>query len=90
MDVFLLFCEWLFTCVCSDGSYFISPLKINGSELQSIFSVLKHTSGGNLSAIAYLPVLGKLINRKDLVVNQHSEKGYRAQFFKHRGAVNYN
>jgi len=76
---FLLFCEWFFTCVCSDGSYFISPLRINGSALESIFSVLKHTSGGNLSAIAYSPALGKLINRKDLVVNQHSEKGYRDQ-----------
>lgn len=41
--------------------------------------MLKHTSGGNLSAIAYSPALGRLINRKDLVVNQHSEKGYRDQ-----------
>ena len=30
---FLLFPEWFFTCVCSDGSYFISPLRINGSAV---------------------------------------------------------
>ena len=79
MHGFLLFPEWFFTSVCSDGSYFISPLRINGSALQSIFSVLKHTSGGNLSAIAYSPALDKLIKRKDLVVNPPSEKGYRDQ-----------
>ena len=61
------------------GVTLFSPLRINGSALESIFSVLKHTSGGNLSAIAYSPALGKFINRKDLVVNQHSEKDYRDQ-----------
>lgn len=79
MHGFLLCCAWFFTYVSPDGRYFISPLRINGSALESIFSVLKHTSGGNLSAIAYSPALGRLINRKDLVVNQHSEKGYRDQ-----------
>ena len=55
MHGFLLLCEWFFTCVCSDlmgWSYFISPLRINGSALESMFSVLKHTSRGNLTAIA--------------------------------------
>ena len=79
MHGFLLCCAWFFTYVSPDGRYFISPLRINGSALESIFSVLKHTSGGNLSAIAYSPALGRLINRKDLVVNRHSEKGYRDQ-----------
>ena len=60
-----------------NGRYFISPLRINGSALESIFSVLKHTSGGNLSAISYSPALGRLISRKGLTQNKHSEKGYR-------------
>ena len=88
MHGFLLFCEWFFTSVSPDGRYFISPLRIKGSALESIFSVLKHTSGGNLSAIAYSPVLGRLINRKDLVVNQHSEKGYRDQILNINGQSN--
>lgn len=43
----------------------------------SIYSVLKFASGGNLSALTYGPALGKLINRKDMVQNKYSEKGYR-------------
>ena len=74
---FLSFCEWFFTNVSPDGRYFISPLRINGSALESIFSVLKHTSGGNLSAISYSPALGRLISRKALIHNKNSEKGYR-------------
>ena len=41
--------------------------------------MLKHTSGGNLSAIAYSPALGRLISRKRLTLNKNSEKGYRDQ-----------
>lgn len=41
--------------------------------------MLKHTSGGNLSAIAYSPALGRLISRKSLTLNKNSEKGYRDQ-----------
>lgn len=53
-----------------DGKYFISPLRINGSALESVFSVLKHSSGGNLSALNYGPVLGRFIYRKgEVVVN---------------------
>ena len=74
---FLSFCEWFFTNVSPNGRYFISPLRINGSALESIFSVLKHTSGGNLSAISYSPALGRLISRKALIQNKNSEKGYR-------------
>ena len=52
-------------------------MRINGSALESIFSVLKYGSGGNLSAISYGSSLGKLINRKDQARNRYSEKGYR-------------
>ena len=68
---FQSFCEWFFTVVSPDGRYFISPLRINGRALESIFSVLKHTTGGNLS-IAYCPALGRLISRKNLTLNKNS------------------
>ena len=67
-------CYEFFTTVSPNGRYFIN---LNGSALESIFSVLKHTSGGNLSAISYSPALGRLISRKGLTQNKHSEKGYR-------------
>ena len=60
-----------------DGNYFISPLRITGSAIEAICSVLKFASGGNLSVLSYGPALGKLINRKDMVQNKYSEKGYR-------------
>lgn len=60
-----------------DGKYFISPLRINGSATESIYSILKFASGGNLSSLSYDPALGKLINRRDMAQNKYSEKGYR-------------
>lgn len=65
--------------VLLDGRYFISPLRIDGSALEEIFSALKHISGGNLSVFTYSAVLGKLIDRKSLTQNKYSEKGYRDQ-----------
>ena len=61
------------------GRYFMNLLRINGSALEEIFSTLKHTSGGNLSAFTYSAVLGKLIGRKSLTQNKYSEKGYGDQ-----------
>ena len=74
---FLSFCDWFFDNVAPNGKYFISPLRINGSAIESIYSILKFSSGGNLSALSYGPSLGKLINRKDMIQNKNSEKGYR-------------
>ena len=74
---FLSFSDWLFDNVAPNGKYFISPLRINGSAMESIYSILKFSSGGNLSALSYFPSLGKLIDRKDMIQNRNSEKGYR-------------
>ena len=53
MHGFVSFCEcFFFSNVAPNGNYFISPLRINGSALDSIFSLLKHSSGGNLSALS--------------------------------------
>ena len=71
------FCDWFFKNVSSNEGYFISPLRINGSAIESIYSVLKFASGGNLSALSYGPALGKLIKRKEMDRNEYSEKGYR-------------
>ena len=32
---------------------FIAPIRVNGSAIESLFSSLKYTSGGNLSATNY-------------------------------------
>lgn len=61
------------------SGYYMCPLRINGSAIESIFSTLKFASGGNLSALTYGPSLGRYINRKDLALvrNPNSEDGYR-------------
>jgi len=56
----------------SRGQIFHQSIRINGSVLESIFSILKHTSGGNLFASAYPPALGRLIDRKSLTQNKNS------------------
>jgi len=71
------FANGFFANIAPDGHYFISPLRANGSALESIFSMLKHTAGGNLSVLGYGPALGKIIHRKSERVNKYSEKGYR-------------
>ena len=54
---------FFFANISPNGSYFIRPLRVNRNALESIFSMLKHTSGGNLSATGYGPRrVDKLIN----------------------------
>lgn len=71
---------FFFDNVASNGKHFISPLCINGSALELIYSILKFSIGGNLSSLFYGPSLEKLINRKDMIQNKNSVKSYRLQF----------
>jgi len=49
--------------ISPNGSYFTRPLRVNCNALESIFSILKHTSDRNLSATGYGPRrVDKLIN----------------------------
>ena len=65
----------MFFCHASpDGKYFISPLKIDGSALESVFSGLEHTSGGNLSALNCGPALGRYIYRKGEMIETGTQK----------------
>ena len=71
---FLDFSEWFLTAY---PDYFISPLRINGSAIESIFSVLKFTGGGNLSASNYGSFRGRVITGREVITNSNSERGYR-------------
>lgn len=53
-----------------------SPLRINGSGIESMFSSLKYIAGSHLSATNYSSSLGMLITQKH-TTNPSSEKGYR-------------
>ena len=58
--------------------YFISPLRINGSAVETIFSSLKFISGGNLSSINYPTSLAAFATQRDIAKNPYSEPGYRS------------
>ena len=57
--------------------YFIAPIRVNGSAIESIFSSLKYIAGGNLSSTNYSTSLSSFITQRDLQINPHSEKGYK-------------
>ena len=69
---FLNFSEWFLTAY---PDYFISPLHINGSAIESILSVPKFTTGGNLSASNYGSFRGRVITSKEVITNSNSEHG---------------
>ena len=71
---FVQFCRWFNTAY---PDYFVSPLRINGSAIESIFSVLKFTAGGNLSASNYGSFRGRVITGREVITNSNSERGYR-------------
>ena len=81
---FAQFCHWF---VATYPDYFISPLRINGSAIESIFSVLKFTAGGNLSASNYSSFRGRVITGREVITNSNSERGYRDDIIMVSGSV---
>lgn len=71
---FTQFCTWF---VERHPEYFIAPLRINGSGIESIFSLFKFCAAGNLSANNYGSIRGRVITGKEVVSNSNSERGYR-------------
>ena len=44
--------------------YYITPLRLNGSAIETLFSQLKEGSGGTLSAVSYSSARAKLITKQ--------------------------
>ena len=61
--------------------YFISPLRLNISALESFFSTIKYQARGNLSGTNYAICRGRVMWRKDLrrTSSGDSSSGYRDQ-----------
>ena len=57
-------------------TYFISPLRLSGSAVESIFSQYKHTAGGKLDAVNYTTARAACLIKQS-VATHHSGKGYR-------------
>ena len=57
------------------NGYFIAPIRVNGSAIESIFSQLKYIEGGNLSSTNYATSSSSLVTQKDVQANPYTEKG---------------
>lgn len=57
------------------------------SEIESIFSVLKFTAGGNLSASNYGSFRGRVITGREVITDSNSERGYRDDVILVSGSV---
>lgn len=59
--------------------HLVSPLRVNGSGIESMFSSLKYIAGGHLSATNYSSAIGMLTTQRHTAMptNPCSEKGYR-------------
>lgn len=72
---FLGFCEWFFAHF--EAPYFVTPLRINGSAIESLYSLLKFGAGGHLSALNYGSGLARVKVRAEVSRVTDSGKGYR-------------
>jgi len=53
------------------GDHFISPLRLSGSAIETLFSQFKHAAGGKLSAVNYETARAAHL-LKHTVVSHHS------------------
>ena len=72
---FRAFSEWFLKTY---PTYFISPLRISGSAIESLFSQYKHTAGGKLDSVNYTTARGAHL-MKQVVSGHHSGTAYRNQ-----------
>jgi len=70
---FRAFCEWFFKTY---PTYFISPLRLSGSAVESLFSQYKNNAGGKLDSVNYCTARAAHLV-KQTVSTHHSGKGYR-------------
>ena len=72
---FRAFSEWFLQTY---PTYFISPLRISVSAIESIFSQHKHAAGGKLNSVNYTTARGAHL-MKQIVSGHHSGTAYRNQ-----------
>lgn len=78
-----------FTGLCNEflsthPGYFISPIRVNGSAIESVFSCLKYISGGHLSSTNYSTSLTALSTQREVATtNPSAEFGYRTDLNVH-------
>ena len=67
------FCNWFLQTY---PTYFIAPLRLSGSAVESLFSQYKHNSGGKLDSVNYTTARAAHLVKQS-ISEHHSGKGYR-------------
>ena len=57
--------------------HFVSPVRLSGSAVETLFSHFKHTSGGKLSATNYANTRAAHLIKHCVSSHHHSSVGYR-------------
>ena len=70
---FRAFCE---EQISKHPGYYVSPLRANGSAVETLFSQLRHASGGNLTSVSYAPARAQLLTKRS-VHGPRITEGYR-------------
>ena len=74
VDGFLGFCQEFLQ---NHPGYFITPVRINGSAVESYFSQLKYAARGQLSAVNYETAQAAIETSKAASTKRPSEADYR-------------
>ena len=77
-----------FLGLCNDfltrnPGYFIKPIRVNGSVIESLFGRFKYNAGGHLSAVNYRGCVAKLI----IADAVKTKDGYRGDNCDHTGML---
>lgn len=71
---FATFCEWFFK---EYPSYYVVPIRITGSAVETLFAQYKYLSGNKLDAVNYTTARSKYICKKKVEATHHSGMYYR-------------
>ena len=62
--------------IAEHPGYYVTPLRVNGSAIETLFSQLKQGSGGTLTASSYSSARSKLLTKR-AVHGPHVKDSYR-------------
>ena len=65
------------TFVTEHPGYYIIPVRVTGSAIETVFSSLKYISGSNLSSINYAASLSALVTQRETYGSSNCKDDYR-------------
>jgi len=75
-------CNYGFLAFCEDflhrnPAYYILPLKLNGSAVETLFSQFKYNAGGKLTSLNFATAKRSLMLKRDIHGHHSAAVGYR-------------